>query len=95
MSRPIRISEEGHKILVELSKEEKKSMSAVLEEVLLAEKKRRFFESINAGYEELKKDPTSWQEELKERELFENTLMDSVKEDEIWPIEGEMNDKTK
>lgn len=99
MSRPVRVSDKGHEILVELAKEDKKSMSDVLEKVLLAEKRRRFFEGINAGYEELKKSPSDWKEELEERDLYENTLMDGVKDEPIWSMEikGEVksNDKTK
>lgn len=97
MSRPIRVSDRGHEILVGLAKEDKKSMSDVLEKVLLAEKRKRFFEGINQGYEELKNKENDWQQELEERELFANTLIDAIKDEPMWPleIEREKNDKTK
>lgn len=94
MSKPIRISEEGYNLLVELSQEDKKSMAAFLEGLLLAEKKRRFFESINIGYDQLRNNPNDWQQEIKQRQSFDKTLLDSISENEVWTIGEKVNDKS-
>lgn len=93
MSRPVRISEQGHKILAELAQEGKSSMTDVLDTVLLAEKRRRFFEGINAGYQELKADSNEWQQELAERTLYDNTLTDGIKTETDWPKGEYSHDK--
>lgn len=93
MSKPIRISEDGYNLLVELSQEDKKNMTTFLEELLLAEKKRRFFQSINNGYDQLKNNPSEWQQEIKQRQAFDKTLLDSL-EGEVFTIGVEDNGKT-
>ncbi len=95
MSKPIRISEEGHKILVELSKENKKSMSAILEELLLAEKKKSFFKSINVGYNQLKNNTEDWKEEMGNRKFLNKAVLETIPEDEVWEMQGEGNDEAK
>jgi len=45
-----------------------------------------FMRRFNAAYARLRADPVAWAEELEERRLFENTLMDGL-EDDPWPRE--------
>ncbi len=42
---------------------------------------------VNASFARLRRDPVAWAEELEERRLYENTLMDGL-EDDPWPQEG-------
>jgi hypothetical protein len=81
-SATVRISEKGHKILKELAQQDNKAMPEVLDALLEAERQRRFFEGINAGYEAMRSDPVAWKEELAERALLDNTLLDGLKPDE-------------
>jgi hypothetical protein len=74
----VRISNKGRKILKELAQQDNKAMPEVLEALLEAERQRRFFEGINAGYEALRSDPIAWKEELAERALLDNTLLDGL-----------------
>jgi hypothetical protein len=60
---------------------EGKPKSKVLEEAVDVYIRSRFFESIDRGYAELKKDKKAWDDELKERELWENTLGDGLEEE--------------
>ena len=45
-----------------------------------------FWYRANAAYARLRRDPVAWAEELEERRLSENTLMDGL-EDDPWPQE--------
>lgn len=87
-SATVRISEKGRKILKELAEQEHKSMPDVLDELLEAERRRRFFEGVNAAYEALRQDPIAWEEELAERKLWDQTLMDGLDETEHWQADG-------
>ena len=41
-----------------------------------------FFDEVDAAYARLQADPKAWAEELEERRLSENTLMDDLEDDE-------------
>ena len=43
--------------------------------------RQEFLERANQAYAALRNNPEAWQEELAERELWEQTLADGVKED--------------
>ncbi len=53
-------------------------------EPISEEERRRFFEELDRGYAALRADPVAWQEELEERALWDNTLMDGLDPDEVW-----------
>lgn len=90
-SATVRISEKGRKILKELAEQEHKSMPDILDELLEAERRRRFFEGVNAAYEALRQDPEAWEEELAERRLWDTTLMDGLDEGETWEADGSVS----
>jgi hypothetical protein len=39
---------------------------------------------VNASFARLRRDPAAWAEELEERRLFENTLMDGLEDEPPW-----------
>ncbi len=41
-------------------------------------KRQEFFEDLAGAYAELKADAKAWNEEKKERRLYENTLLDGI-----------------
>jgi len=43
---------------------------------------------LDAAFKALKADPVAWAEELEERRLSENTLMDGLDPNEIWTEDG-------
>jgi hypothetical protein len=81
-SATVRISDRGHKILKELAAQDHKSMPEILEELLQAELRRRYFENLNAGYTALRKDEAAWQQETAERALWDQTLMDGIDDED-------------
>ena len=80
----LRVSKETHEKLRELARNEGISMQRILEKALTEYEKTQFFEQLDAAFTALKADPVAWAEELEERRLWENTLMDGLDPDEIW-----------
>ena len=63
-------------------------MQTVLEEALKAYEASKFFDDLDHYYKELRSDPVAWKEELGERALMENTLLDGIDQDEIRHEDG-------
>jgi hypothetical protein len=74
----VRISNTTHQILRQLSAEVGESMQTIVEEAVEQYQRRRFLEGLNQDFKALKEDPEAWQEELAERSLWDNTLLDGV-----------------
>lgn len=73
LARTIRISESSHLFLKELAERTGQTMMSVLDAALDAYRRKLFFEQLNAGYAELRRDSAAWAEhmtELKEWESF-------------------------
>ena len=62
----------------ELAEREGEPMQAVLAKALEAYRRQRLLEESNRAYAKLKADPAAWEEELRERGLWESTLGDGV-----------------
>lgn len=71
MSKIIRITENAYKKLAQLAVESSLSKQIVIEQALEVMMRDNFFKKANAAYEDLKKDPKAWQEELQERAEWE------------------------
>ncbi|MBL8194756.1 MAG: toxin-antitoxin system protein [Blastocatellia bacterium] len=80
----VRISERSQKLLKEFANEDKKSMSELLDNLLEQERRKRFFDELDAAYIELRSDATKWAEELAERQEWDCTLIDGLKKEEQW-----------
>jgi hypothetical protein len=50
-------------------------------------RRKNFFEDLNAKYIELQKDPETWEAFQAELKLWDATLMDGLDRDEIWDPE--------
>jgi hypothetical protein len=74
----VRISRRAHTLLRQLAEEEQRSMQAVLDRALERYRRERFLRAANADFERLRSDPKAWKEELRERELWEQTLGDGL-----------------
>lgn len=79
-SQTIRIEEETHKALRELSEKTGKSMLAVLSDAVELYRRERFLKELNASFAALKSTP-EWEKEKKERAEWDNTFFDSENED--------------
>jgi hypothetical protein len=74
----VRISEESHQVLRELSENEGISMQSLLDEAVEQLRRLKFLTQANAAFAALKADPNAWKEELEERRLWERTLSDGA-----------------
>ncbi len=77
-STQVRISSATHQTLRHLSVEIGESMQTIIEEAIEQYRRRRFLEGLNRDFKALKEDTEAWQEELAERALWDNTLLDGV-----------------
>ncbi|MEN8041784.1 MAG: hypothetical protein ABFR95_09805 [Actinomycetota bacterium] len=68
VTKTIRVDEETHAKLVELSQEADASLIDTVADAAEALWRRRFAEKITRQYEELRKDPEAWQDYLDEME---------------------------
>lgn len=50
----------------------------------------QFLEQLDRDYAALRRDSAAWEEELAERRLLDNTLMDGLDPDEIWTEDGDV-----
>lgn len=76
----IRISAEGREILRELARKEGQPMAAVLEKAIERYRRQKFLEEANARYAALQANPREWKEEAAERELWDRTSGDGLKD---------------
>ena len=74
----IRVSRQLQKALRKLADEEDESMQRIREKVLEKYRRERKLELFNEAYARLRRDPKAWQEELREREIWDTALMDGL-----------------
>lgn len=74
----VRISSNSYQTLKALSKRRGVSMQSVIDQAIEDLRRRKFLEEANRAYLELKNDKNAWHEEIKERELWETTLLDGL-----------------
>ena len=77
----IQISEKSLEIVRNISERNGLQMSDVLDKAVETYRREVFLDDTNRAFETLKKDSDSWQEELEERALWEDTLSDGVNEE--------------
>lgn len=74
----IRVSDSSHQTLKFLAAQKKQPMQSVIENAIETLRRQAMLEEANAAFQALKRDPQAWQEELAERALWEQTLLDGV-----------------
>ena len=74
----VRISPRAHQLLRRMAEEEQQSMQSVLDRALECYRREKFLRAANADFAALRNDPRAWKEELRERELWEQTLGDGL-----------------
>ena len=72
----VRVSESTHQTLRILSAEVGESMQNLMEQAVEQYRRRLFLEGLNEDFKTLREDPQAWREELEERALWDNTLLD-------------------
>ena len=77
----VRISSNSYQILKSLSQEEGQTMQSLIDNALEDLRRRKMLEATNQAFARLKANESDWNEELAERELWENTLSDGVEKE--------------
>jgi hypothetical protein len=74
----VRISSNSYQILKNLAQEEGQTMQSLIDQALENLRRQKILEATNQAFARLKENESEWQEELAERRLWENTLLDGV-----------------
>jgi predicted transcriptional regulator len=77
VSTTIRVSDATRDRLARLAKTDRRPMTSILEDALDALERRRFFETFNLRYGELRSDHDSWNSIESERRIESSSLADS------------------
>ena len=80
MATQIRVNEATHAAIRNLAKESGDSMQSVIDKAISRYKRELFLKSLNGDFERLRADTEEWAEELEERKLWEQTLLDGDEE---------------
>ena len=72
----IRISESSRRILREISRRDKKSMQAVLDQAIEAYRRQSFLEGLSTDFDILRENEVEWQAEKAERSAWDTALAD-------------------
>lgn len=67
-------------VLQQIAEDTGEPVEEVLDHAVEVYRRREFLMGLNADFEALKKDPDAWEEELRERKLWERTLSDGLQE---------------
>ena len=79
-SDTVRIKPETHAKLKDIAQASGRSMPEVLDEAVETLRRMRLLEATNQAYAALRDHPQAWQIELAEREMWEATLGDDLKD---------------
>ena len=74
----VRISPHAHDLLRQIAEEEQQSMQSVLDRALERYRREKFLRAANADFAALRNDHSAWKDELRERELWEQTSSDGL-----------------
>jgi len=80
-SDTVRIHPSSHASLKELAEQSGETMADVLAKAIEVYRRKVFLERLNGDFAALRSDPDAWKEELAERESWDATLADGVKDD--------------
>jgi predicted transcriptional regulator len=81
-SSTIRVSRQFQSGLRKLAEQEGESMQRILEKALERYRRERKMRLFNEAYASLRCDPKAWQEELREREIWDAALLDGLESDQ-------------
>lgn len=74
----VRLSPRAHRMLQQLAKEADESMQRILDRAIESYRREEFLRAANRDYAALRRNPKAWKEELRRRELWEQTLADGL-----------------
>jgi hypothetical protein len=82
-TRTVRVPPDVHAAVREIAAESGVPMGGVLRQAVEVCATERFFDQADGAYARLQADPAAWAEELEERGLLENTLMDGLEDEPV------------
>ena len=74
----VRISSHTHALLRQLAQDAGESMQAILDRAVERYRRESFLRAANADLAALRRNPKAWKEELRERQVWEQTLADGL-----------------
>lgn len=74
----IRVSREIYNDVKALAQNQHENIQDVMEHAVKEYKKKKFFDNLNAAYAKVQSDPAAWEEEQKERQIWDITLSDGL-----------------
>ena len=74
----VRVSSHTHALLSQLAEEANESMQAILDKAVERYRRESFLRAANRDFAALKRNSKSWKEELRERQVWEQTLADGL-----------------
>ena len=74
----VRISLRAHRLLRQLAKQADESMQAILDKAIESYRREQFLRAANREYAALRHNAKGWNEALRERKLWEQTLADGL-----------------
>lgn len=82
----IRINKKVYKELKEIADFENETMQKILEKALEGYRTKKFFCQLNESVTRYKTSKDDWEEEIEERKLWDNTLVDGLEDEgnETW-----------
>ncbi|MBK8812718.1 MAG: toxin-antitoxin system protein [Acidobacteria bacterium] len=75
----VRVSENTHEVLRSLSTREGKSMQDIIDKAIEDYRRKAFLEGLSNDYRLLRENPEAWKDHEEETALWDNTLMDGLK----------------
>jgi predicted transcriptional regulator len=89
----VRVDSKLHATLRELSEEENRSISQVIEEAIDRYQKENFWKAMHEGFTRLRADPTAWREYQDEAALWDSVSGDGLENEEPYFTEEEARDE--
>ncbi len=78
MATQLRVNESTHSVIRKLASECGESMQSIVEKAVERYKRELFLESLSQDFKKLRENKEAWDEEMEERRLWENALLDGV-----------------
>jgi hypothetical protein len=76
----VRVRPENYQWLREMAEQRGVAMPVILSEAIEQHYRKWLLQGLNDDYARLRADPKAWAEELKERELWDQTLADGLED---------------
>jgi hypothetical protein len=89
----VRVDPKLHATLRDLSEQENRSMSQVIEEAIARYQKENFWKAMHEGFVRLREDPIAWREYQDEAALWDSVSGDGLEDEEPYFTEEEARDE--